>query len=122
MWSTKAVALLTAAVLAVPAIGLTSDWAEDLARKAVGRAAREGVEHALKDEALAAALAAAARGVEMYRESEQQDRYERERVADTVSDGVEAAMRAADVAEALDDAADVAETLGKVNKIRKVIR
>lgn len=122
MTSMKVVGILTAAVLAVPVVGLTSDWAEDLAKKAVGRVAREGIENALKDEALDATLNAAARGVEVYAESERRERYEHAEVAEVVGTGVEVAMRTADVAEALDAAADVAETVSKVNKIRKVVR
>ena len=122
MPSLKVIALLTAAALAVPAIGLTGDWAGDLAKKAVGRAAREGIEHALKDEALDATLDAAARGVVVYGDAVRRELYEREDIAEAVSTGVEVAMRASDVADTLDDVADVADTVKKVNKIRKVIR
>ena len=122
MWNKKVIAILTAAIVAVPAVGLTSDWGEDLAKKAIGRVAREGVEKALKDEVLDETLDAAARGVEMYRASERQERYDREEIGEAVGTGVEIAMRTADVADALEDAADVAETLSKVNKIRKAFR
>ena len=113
---------LTAAVLSVPASALTGDWAGDLARKAIGGAAREGIEDALKDEALDEALDAAARGAVTYTASALRDRYEREDIGEAVSTGVEVAMRASDVADALDDVADVAKTMKKVNNIRKVIR
>lgn len=122
MASMRLIAILATVALAVPATGLTGDWAADLARKAIGNAAREGIGDALKDEAVGAALDAAATGAAMYVDSERRQRYEREEIGESVSTGVEAAMRAADVAEALDDAADVAETLSKVNKIRKVVR
>ena len=122
MPSLDVIALVTAAVVAVPAVGLTGDWAGDLAKKAVSRAAREGIEDALKDEALDATLDAAARGAALYAASALRERYEREDITEAVSTGVEVAMRASDVADALDNAADVAETLRKVNKIRKAIR
>jgi len=118
----KVIGLLTAAAMAVPVVGLTGDWAGDLAKKAVGRAAREGIEDALKDEALDATFDAAARGAAIYADSARRERYEREDVAETVGAGVEMAMRASDLADALDDAADVAKTLKKVSKIRKGIR
>ena len=113
---------LAAALLAVPASGLTGDWAGDLAKKAIGSAVREGIEDALKDEALDEALDAAARGAATYTASALRDRYEREDIDEAVSTGVEVAMRASDVADALDDVADVAKTMKKVNNIRKVIR
>jgi len=121
MPSLKVIALLTAAALAVPAIGLTGDWAGDLAKKAVGHAAREGIEHALKDEALDRSLDAA-RGAAVYAGSELREKYEHEEIAAAVSTGVEVAMKASDVADALDDVADVADTVKKVNKIRKAFR
>ena len=123
--SLKVIALLTAALLAVPAIGLTGDWAGDLAKKAVGRAAREGIEHALKDELKDEALDRtldAARGAAVYAGSELREKYEHEEIAAAVSTGVEVAMKASDVADALDDVADVADTVKKVNKIRKAFR
>ena len=116
----RVIAILTMAAIAVPAVGL-SDWKDDLARKAVGRVAREGIEEALKDEALDAALSATARGTARYVESRRLDPSELVEIADTVGTGVEVAMKASDVADALDDAADVAKTLQKVNKIRKAI-
>ena len=122
MASMSVLGLLAAAALAVPAVGLTGDWAADLARKAIGNAAREGIEDALRDEALDATLDAAAHGAAMFVESERRERYEREDIGEAVGTGVETAMRAAEVADALEDAADVAETLGKINKIRKAIR
>jgi hypothetical protein len=118
----KVIGLLTAAAMAVPVVGLTGDWGEDLAKKAIGRVAREGIEEALKDQALDATLDAATRGAVRYTESELRERYEHEDIAAAVSTGVEVAMRASDVADTLDDVADVADTLKKVNKIRKVIR
>lgn len=122
MASMRVIGILVAAALAVPAVGLTGDWAGDLARKAIGNAARAGIEDALKDEALEAALDSAAQRTAVYVASERRERYEREDIAEVASTGVEVAMRAAAVADALDDAADVAETLSKVNKIRKAIR
>jgi hypothetical protein len=106
--------------LAVPANAL-SDWAADLARKAVGAAAREGIEEALEDEAEDWARGAA-RAAVPYVEAARRELYEREEVAAAVSTGVEVAMQAAGVADALDDAVDVTKTMKKVNDIRKVFR
>jgi len=117
----RVAAILTAAAMATSVVVLTADWAGDLAKKAIGRAAREGVEEALEDEALDRALDAAAGGAAVYVESARRERYERQDVGEAISTGVEAAMRASEVADALDDAADVAKTLQKVNKIRKAI-
>ena len=61
MRSKRVVGVLTAAALAVPAIGLP-DWGADLAKKAIGRAARAGIQEALEDEAEDFARAAAAQG------------------------------------------------------------
>ena len=61
MPSKRVTGILIVAAMAVPAVGLP-DWKGDLAKKTVGRAAREGIEDALKDEAVDAALSAAARG------------------------------------------------------------
>ena len=118
----KVMGIVAAAAMAVPAVAMTGDWAGDLAKKAVGKAAREGIEHALKEEALDEALDVAGRGVVRYADSVRREDSEREDISEAVGSGVEAAMRAADVADALEDAADVAETLSKVNKIRKAIR
>jgi len=119
--SQRVAAILTAAAMATSFVVLTADWAGDLAKKAIGHAAREGVEEALKVETLDAALDAAARGAGAYVESVRRERYERQDVGEAISTGVEAAMQAAEVADALDGAADVAKTLQKVNKIRKAI-
>ena len=72
----------------------------------------------MRGEALDAALDAAARGAVTCLESERRERYAREDIGEAVATGVEAALRASEVADALDDAADVAETLRKVDKIR----
>lgn len=120
MPSKRVIGILTVAVMAVPAVGLP-DWKGDIAKKAVGHAAREGIEDALKDEALDATLDAAARGAATYADSRRVERYELAEIGETVSTGVEVAMKASDVAETLDAAADVAKTLKKVNNIRKAI-
>lgn len=118
MRSKRVIGILTVAVMAVPAVGLT-DWKGDLAKKAVGRAAREGIENALRDEAVDAALDAAARETAMFVESRRLERDELEDIGEAVSTGVEVAMQASEVAETLDNAADVAKTLKKINNIRK---
>ena len=120
MPSKRVIGMLMIAAMAVPAVGLP-DWKGDLAKKTVGRAAREGIEDALKDEAVDAALSAAARRTATYVESRRLERGDLVDIGEAVSTGVEVAMKASDVADALDDAADVAKTLNKINKIRKAI-
>ncbi len=117
----RVVGILTAAALAVPAVGI-ADWGADIAKRAIGRAARAGIQEALEDEAEDFARAAAAQGAVVLAESARREMYEREEVAQTVSNGVEVAMKAADVADTLDDVADVAKTVKKINDIRKVFR
>lgn len=121
MRNKRVVGILAVGALAVPAIGL-ADWGEDLAKKAIGRAVRAGLQEALEDQAEDFARAAAAQGAVVLTESARREMYEREQVAAAVSNGVEVAMKAADVADTLDDVADVAKTLKKVNDIRKVFR
>ena len=120
MPSKRVIGILVMAAMAVPAVGLP-DWKGDLAKKAVGRAAREGIEDALEDEAVDAALSAAARRTAAHVERRRFERDELADIGEVVGTGVEVAMKASDVAETLDDAADVAKTLNKINKIRKAI-
>jgi hypothetical protein len=106
------------AMLVASQMNLLGDWKSALARKAVGRAARAGieeaVEHVVRDATFDAALVAVSRKVE---EAEW-----REEFGSTASEAFEAAMTAADIASALDKASDVADAAKKINKVRKVIK
>jgi hypothetical protein len=114
--------LLLSAILltltAGPATGL-GDWKSDLAKKAVGKAARAGiqeaVENALQDAAFDAALAAA--------QSHAADVvYENVAVGTTARDAIETAMDAADFAASINTAIDIADAAKKANKVRKAIK
>ena len=111
----------TAAAMRMSAVTLTADWAGDLAKKTIGRAAREGVEEALTDEVLDETLDAAARGAAAYVASERRERYEPEDVGEAIGTGVEVAMRASEVADTWTMPRTWRKTLQKVKKIRKAI-
>jgi len=113
--------LLTVILLTLtagPATGL-GDWKSDLARAAVGRAARAGiqevVENVVQDAAFDAALTAARSGaIEVVRENVV--------VGTTARDAIGTAMDAAEFADALDNALDIADAAKKANKVRKAIK
>ena len=121
MSNMKSIAALAAACLCFAA-DTAADWKADVAGKVVGRVVREGLEEAMKDAALDAALDAAARGAAEYTASELRDIDKLDTIGATVGEGIETAMRVADVADTLDDIADVAKTVKTINKVRKVIR
>lgn len=109
-----------AILMATQGTGL-GDWKSHLARKAVGRAARDGmgdaVEHAAKDAAFDAALGAVPRaGYDVG------NAVQRIGVGSTAGAGIESAMTAANVASSMDTALDAAEAAQKANKVRKAIK
>ena len=113
--------LLPALVLTLtagPATGL-GDWKSNLARAAVGRAARAGiqeaVENAVQDAAFDAAISAA-RSNAAYVIRENID------VGVAARDAIGTAMDAAEFAENIDTALDIAEAAKKANKVRKAIK
>ena len=108
----------TAASLVFGASSAAADWKGDVARQAVGRAVRAGLENAIKDAALDAALDTATEAV-TYAAPQLRDVDERVTFGVTVSEGVETAMRVADVASTLDDVADVAKTVKKIKKLKR---
>ena len=116
------------AALAVAAVQVVhaGNWKGDVAKKAVGRAVRRGLQQAAREAALSAALDAASnvvvRGAATYTTSGLHDLDEYTAVSAAVGDGIESAMRAADVAERLDNVADAARTVKKIGKIRKLKR
>jgi uncharacterized membrane protein len=98
-------ALLILMVIAVPAI-LLGDWGAEAARRAVGRVAREAIEDALQDAAVAAVL----------------DNAIPNAVGSVAAQGIETAIRAAEVADTLDDVMDAAEAVKTIRKIGKIVR
>ena len=96
--------------------------AKRAAREVVGHVAQEALEDALKDAALNASLDAFADEypADVTFGPPEFDHYMG--VGADVSDGVEAAMRAADIAEKLDNVADAAKVVKKLGKLRKLKR
>ena len=107
-----------AASLDFGASSVAADWKGDVARRAVGRVVQEALEDAIEDAALGRALDTATEAT-AYAAPKLRQIDEFVVVGGAVSDGVETAMRVADVAERLDDAADVAKTLKKIKKLRR---
>jgi hypothetical protein len=108
-------------LVVVVSVTLAADWKGDIAKRAVGRAVREGLQDAAKDAALDAALdsvlpAAAERGFQFGAVAKVVD------VAPDVTDGIQTAMRVADIADKLDNAADAANALRKISKLGKLKR
>lgn len=108
----------TVAASLVFASSAAADWKGDVARQAVGRAVRAGLENAIKDAALDAALETATEAA-TYAAPQLRDIDERVTFSVAVSEGVETAMRVADVASTLDDVADVAKTVKKIKKLKR---
>src|SRR5262245_5452903 len=113
---------LFSALLLTLTAGLASglgDWKSDLAKAAVGRAARAGiqeaVENAVQDAAFDAAISAA-RSSAAYAIRENID------VGIEAREAIGAAMNAADFAENMDTALDIADAAKKANKVRKAIK
>jgi hypothetical protein len=113
------------AVAAAPVV-VAGDWKADVAKKAVGRAVRAGLEDAAKDAALAAALDVASDAIVQrsptYVASRFRDIDDYVDIGAAVGDGAEAAMRVADVADTLDDIADAAKAVKKISRLRKLKR
>ena len=107
-----------AASLVLGASSVAADWKGDVARRAVGRVVQEALEDAIEDAALDRALDTATEAT-AYAAPKLRPIDELVDVGEAVSDGVETAMRVADVAERLDDAADVAKTLKKIKKLKR---
>jgi len=115
-----------AIVIAAASVVLAGDWKSDLAKQAVGRVVREGLEDAAKDAALDAALDVASDdmspAVRNYAASRFRDIDDHIEFAAEVGEGVEAAMRVADVADTLDDVADAAHVVKRIGNLRKLKR
>ena len=115
-----------AIAVAAASVVLAGDWKSDIARRTIGSAVREGLEHAAKDAALDAALDAASDAISPavvnYTASRFRDIDHHIEIAVEVGDVVEAATRVADVAESLDDVADAARVAKRIGKLGKLKR
>jgi hypothetical protein len=118
MRSIRLIETAVAASLVFGASGAAADWKGEVARQVVGRAVREGLENAIKDAALDAALDTATEAA-TYTAPRLRDSDELVTFGAAVSEGVETAMRVADVASTLDDVADVAKTVKKIKKLKR---
>jgi hypothetical protein len=95
--NTRLIQTAAAVSFIVAAIDAAADWKGDIARSAVGRVVREGLEEAIEDAAVDRALDAATEaGVYVAPRLRHID--DLADVADDVGDGIETAMRVADVA------------------------
>jgi hypothetical protein len=137
-------ALVALAVGFVP-VGVAADWKTKAVSKTVGKAAREGLEDAARNAALDATLDAALpdnvadvakkamdfdvddakdaindAGKDEKRKVKKID--SRDVIGAVAGEGVEDALRVADMAKTLDDVADATKTLNKMNKVRKAIK
>jgi hypothetical protein len=92
----------------------SEDWKSELAKKTVGQAAQEGIEHAVKDAAFDAALGQPVLNVGRA--------VSRAEIGSVASAGIESAMTAANVASSMDSALGAAEAAKKANKARKAIK
>jgi len=107
-----------AASLVFGASSVAADWKGDVARRAVGRVVQEALEDAIEEAALDRALDTAT-AADAYTAPTLRQIDELVDVNEAVSDGVETAMRVANVAETLDHAADVAKTVKKIKKLKR---
>jgi hypothetical protein len=114
MLNIRLIGVLAAAVMAVASTGFAGDWKEYFARKVVGHVVEEAIEDAVEDAALDATLDTVARGAARTLAIDDDDV-----IGEAVGDGIETAMRVADVADPLDDVMDAART---IDRIRRVIR
>src|SRR5262245_5357263 len=105
--------------LMVNEAAVRGDWKSEAAKRAIGKAARAGIEHAVKD-AVADAAFDAVLGTEEF-DQDVGDAMRRAALGSTASAGIEAAMNAADIASTIETAVDVVDTAKKINKARKVI-
>jgi hypothetical protein len=124
-WGGAPVVLLV--LVATASLAAGGDWKGDLAKRVVTHAVREGLEEAAEEAALDVALNAAADAIGpdglAYGVSRLPDLDidfdEYVEVGDVVSDGIESAMRVADVADKLDDAADAVRAVKRLGNIRR---
>jgi hypothetical protein len=102
------------------------DWKSDIAKKTIGRAARAGIENAMREAVQDAAFDVAREAVmpdpdlQTLRELGDDERWAA--VGSTAIAGIEAGMTVADVASDIEQALDVAEAAKNINKARKAIK
>ena len=116
--NTRLIETAAAVSFVFAAIDAAADWKGEVARRAVGLAVREGLENAINDAALDAALETATEAA-TYAAPRLRDVDELVTIGAAVSEGVETAMRVADVADTLDDVADVARTVKRIKKLKR---
>jgi hypothetical protein len=115
---------LIVATLVVFAIDLNigGHLAQRAARKVISEAAQDGLGDALRDKALDVTLDAVADHGDFESADRANDIQDYIQMGATASDGIETAMRAADVASRLDNVADVANAAKKLGKLKKLKR
>ena len=134
------IAGLVALVLTASHDVALADWKTNAAKRTVGRTAREGMEDAVKNVAVDAALGAAVpggsalgdisrgkpdRGPALGSATQDVGRDglgDRQAVSSMAGEGMEAAMSAANVASTIDTAVDAADRAKRLNKARKIVR
>ena len=142
-------AALVAVTIGLVPVSLAGDWKSRAVQKAVGKAAREGLEEVAKDAAKDAALDAALDGAvsaTTRHVAEKALEFDTDDVKDVLeesadaaersakkvdrshvigrgaAEGLEAAMKVADMADTLDDVADTTKTVNRINKVRRLIK
>lgn len=137
-WSLTCLGLIALVLTAGQDTALAS-WKTDMAKKTVGRAAREGIEQSAKNTAVDVALDAAVPGGSALGDATRGKRDRgttfgttgsdvsrpgdgRAAIGGAAGEGLEAAMTAANVASTVNAAADAADAAQRLNKVRKVVR
>ena len=110
------------AVVALAPIDIGGHLAQKAARKIVSEVVEEGLEDAFREATLSATLDAVASDAASEFVSGGRDIHDYVEMGARASDGIDAAMRAANVAARLDDAADAAKAVKKLSKLKKLKR
>ena len=102
---------------------LPGDWKSELAKKAVGKIAQEGIEEAVEDALKDAAFDAAVEAARLDRiRRDAEHALHSAAIGSKAGGAARAAMKAADVASSIDGALDAAEAAKKIHKTRKAIK
>ena len=116
------VIFVTLAAFTMFSDSIGSRLAQKAAKKIVSEAVEEGLGDAFREAALSASLDAIADRSAMEFADRAHDVRDYVEMGALASDGVEAAMRAADVAKRLDNVADAAKAAKKLGKLKKLKR